>query len=438
MAIQIGSAPVQFAQMHAAFCRAGLPVRTQRTAWTRATPKATVTFDPATADIPVPSGPILRLLLLHICTVAAVTREPTVDLGASAEELAEKLGIPGKAAALAEQIERLVATRVTIGEPGRTAISLLDTRGRSRKQRAGWLSALKLTTRFVEGLQANIVSLDADLTCRLAETPAAFDAYIAVRADIAPFEAKGLTSAPWEDVMRASGIGTGGLRSFLRTLEANLAILRDAGIHLPLSMDDEFIHLTATTVSAPVEEAQAPLDEEHEEAPSPAPEAEPQEQVAAPVVSAVSEAVGPEQAVTEQNVAPLPSPAEPEPASQDRPVAIPDEPPEPAIPQIISLPRQLTGLPWVVWLRRGYGPDGPLVGLTPTERFDARQMALLMVEPVIMVLEGSIEAEGVDQVSEWITANRDLIDDVWNGSVASLKEVRRRHKRTRSGSSMGW
>lgn len=427
------------AQLHAAFCRTGLPVRGQRTAWTRTIVGATVAFEPTRDDVPIPSGPLLRLLLLHLCTSAAASTAPVVELGASAEDLAEQLGIPEKAATLAEQIERLVATRMTISAPGGGTISLLDTRGRPRTQRAGWLSSLRLTSRFADSLRVNVVPLDGALAHHLAASPATFDAYAAVRAAIAPLEMQGLTSMPWEDFSRAAGLGAGGLPAFLRALEANVSILRNAGIEPHLRWDDEAIHISGAAHSEAVGAPSAEPPVELVEPPSSAPEPDAAPPVQTPAASA--EAETPMPAPQAGRTQPEPPQPNAEPASavpQASGDLEPPEPPDAALSETISLGRDLTGLPWVVWLRRGYGADAPLIGLTPTDRFDRKNLALLMIEPVIMPLEGSIDAQGVDQAASWITANRDLIDDVWSGSVASFKEVRRRLKKASSASSRAW
>ena len=367
------------------------------------------------------------------------SREPTVQIGASANDLAIVLGVPGKGAELAEQIERLVSTRVTITVADRAEVTLLDARGRPKTLRAGWLPTLRLTSRFLASLEENAVELDPLPAQDLTSAPAVFDAYVALRAEIAPLVVRGQTSARWDGLMQAAGIGSGGLSSFRQTLEGNLAVLREAGVTFPIRVDDAGIHLIAADAPV-VEDADLPGVAEtpaEDPSPAPAPEVAPPdaEKVAEPLLAAVYVSSQVEQQKDyEGRPDGLLQDGEPSTAS----AAVSAEMPEAAIAETISLTGELTGLPWVVWLRRGYGPDGPLVGLTPTERFNPNQMALLLVEPVIMPLTGPLGAQGLDSVANWITANRDLIDDVWLGNVASFNEVRRRTKKVASGPSQCW
>lgn len=406
----------QTEQLHAAFCRTGLPFRGQKTAWTRVAGDASVSLEPASEELNIPAGSILRLLLLHICTSAASSGNTAVDFGNSAEDLAVRLGRPTKAAEISEQLERLLATRVLIGTSSRTPIALFDTRGRPRAK-GKWPSTVKLTARFVESLRANAVVLDSAMAGQLTQSPAVFDAYVAVRAALAPIEAIGRASISWDDVIHASGLAAGGLPGFLRILKGNLDILRNAGIEIPISMNDDCLHLEAShdRASKPSAADRSPV--EVTAPPFPSQEPEP----AVPEDSAPSEGTSTE--ANREPPTPLAPPEQPRKPGPTR--ALPDAP----VPETLRISRELTGLSSVVWIRRGYGTDGPLIGLTPTDRFDPNQLALLMVEPVIMLLQGSIDGQSIDRASIWITANRDLIDDIWLGRVASFSEVTQRLKK---------
>jgi len=91
----------------------------------------------------------------------------------------------------------------------------------------------------------------------------------------------------------------------------------------------------------------------------------------------------------------------------------------------VSLRPALTGLPQVIWLRRGYGVDSPLVGVTPGARFDADRLTLLAVEPLVVLVSGGLPKSDFDQIAAWITANRDLIDEIWSGHITSFDEINR-------------
>ena len=121
--------------------------------------------------------------------------------------------------------------------------------------------------------------------------------------------------------------------------------------------------------------------------------------------------------------------------------AEPDEPDEPAeaggpvdqiMDDMIRLRSHLTGLPQVVWLRRGHGDENILVGVTPGARLDTERLTVLMVEPIVMQVSGGLGQGDFDRVSAWVMANRDLIDDFWEGHVASFEELRGRVQRLRA------
>ena len=101
----------------------------------------------------------------------------------------------------------------------------------------------------------------------------------------------------------------------------------------------------------------------------------------------------------------------------------------------ISLRSQATGLPHVIWLRRGYGPDAALVGVTPSERFDADRLTVLAVEPMVMQVSGGLNQQAFDQVSAWVMANRNLIDDFWAGEITTYDEI---DARVRKVPAPGW
>uniref|UniRef100_UPI002FDA5410 hypothetical protein n=1 Tax=Elioraea tepidiphila TaxID=457934 RepID=UPI002FDA5410 len=92
----------------------------------------------------------------------------------------------------------------------------------------------------------------------------------------------------------------------------------------------------------------------------------------------------------------------------------------------ISLRSHLTGLPQVIWLRRGYGEDSALVGVTPGTRFDPDRLTVLAVEPIVLEVSGGLGRNELGRVSAWIMANRDLIDDFWAGEITSHAEINRR------------
>jgi hypothetical protein len=128
----------------------------------------------------------------------------------------------------------------------------------------------------------------------------------------------------------------------------------------------------------------------------------------------------------------------PEPAAEITPDPAPAPPPAPPetaavradedeiADDTISLRSHLTGLPQVIWLRRGYGEDSALVGVTPGTRFDPDRLTVLAVEPIVLEVSGGLGRNELGRVSAWIMANRDLIDDFWAGEITSHAEINRR------------
>jgi hypothetical protein len=121
------------------------------------------------------------------------------------------------------------------------------------------------------------------------------------------------------------------------------------------------------------------------------------------------------------------------PTQDDRAPSLPGQPAKPdlsarpaTLAETVSLRPDLTGLAQVIWLRRGYGAESALVGVTPTARFDADRLTLLAVEPLVMQVSGGLPASDFDQIAAWVTVNRDLIDDIWAGQVRSYEEISQR------------
>ena len=95
----------------------------------------------------------------------------------------------------------------------------------------------------------------------------------------------------------------------------------------------------------------------------------------------------------------------------------------------IGLKTQLTGLTQVIWLRKGQGQDDLIIEVTPGYRYDADNVTQLALEPIVVQISGGLYQRDFERVSAWAMANRDLIDDVWDGTVTSLEDVNERVKK---------
>ena len=121
------------------------------------------------------------------------------------------------------------------------------------------------------------------------------------------------------------------------------------------------------------------------------------------------------------------------PEAAPAPAIVPERAPPARRQDTISLRQHVTGLPQVIWLRRGYGPDSALVGVTPGERFDADRLTLLAVEPIVLQVSGGLPQREFERVAAWVMLNRDVIDDFWSGEVGTFEEVRDRVRKVPAG-----
>jgi hypothetical protein len=350
---------------HATFCGLALPVRTPRGAWQRSAGGVTLRIEPGAGEVPLPAGPLLRLVLLHVCDTAFRAGSPVAALGADAPALAAGLGT-GDARALAEQVERILAARITVAADGGPDLAVFDARGRPRAAGA-WRASVRLASGFAASLAAQAVPLDRAIVRRLAETPLAFDAYAWIRAALHRAPAEATVTAAWDELFARFAAPAQDAAAFRAAFEAALRAVFEADLSIALAVDDEGVgvrHAAAT----------------------PEPAGAPAPQAAA--------------------------------AAREDGDQIEDD--------TISLRSHLTGLPQVIWLRRGYGEDSALVGVTPGARFDPDRLTVLAVEPIVLEVSGGLGRSELGRVSAWIMANRDLIDDFWAGEITSHAEIGRR------------
>lgn len=365
---------------HAAFCGLALPVRTPRAAWQRSAGGVTLRIEPGSGELPLPSGPLPRLVLLHVCDAAFRAGSPVVALGADAPTLTAILGTADPRA-LAEQAERLFAARIVVAPENGPGLAVFDARGRPRAAGA-WRASVRLAGSFAASLAAQAVPLDRAIALRLAETPLAFDAYAWIRAALHRAPAEATVTAGWDELFTRFAAPAQDAAAFRAAFEAALRAVFEADLSIALAVDDEGVgvrHAAAETAET-AEAASEPA------APVPAPAAAPAAQAAARAHEDSDEIEG----------------------------------------DTISLRSHLTGLPQVIWLRRGYGDDSALVGVTPGARFDPERLTVLAVEPIVLEVSGGLGRSELGRVSAWIMANRDLIDDFWAGEITSLAEIGRR------------
>jgi hypothetical protein len=216
------------------------------------------------------------------------------------------------------------------------------------------------------------------------------------------------TTVPWPELLCRFGSPDQEHRDFRASFEDALRMVFAADAAISLAADDEGVTVgsSAPEAEAAQDNAQQPRQEPAVPTPAPPPVARP--------------STPPN---TSSHLAPRAG-GHAAPASSSR-----------GLSQPLGLRSHLTGLPGVVWLRRG-GTDEPLViGVTPGSRFEPDRMTLLMLEPLVMQISGGLYEAEFTRVSAWIMANRDLIDLVWDGEITTLEEAT---SRVRKAPAPGW
>ena len=168
---------------HPAFCLLALPVRATGV-WSRDMGDAAVTIEPrdaaAEGALPIPTGKYLRVLLMHLCSLALRSGGPAIEIGGSAAELGAAMGLDvsgPKSRELGEQLDRLLGAKVTVALNGKPPLAVFDARGRPRVPGSEWKSSVKLNARFYDSLAAQAVALDPATVFGLMESCLAIDTY---------------------------------------------------------------------------------------------------------------------------------------------------------------------------------------------------------------------------------------------------------------------
>lgn len=405
---------------HAAFCEIGLPVRAPRGAWQREIATLAVQIEPGSTGHALPGGPLLRLAILHICDRAHRSGSAVVELGESDAVLAAELGVDARE--LAEQVARILAAKITVTVDGGPALTMFDARSRPRAPGAAWRPSVRLNGGFFASLAEHVVPLERRIVALLREQPAALDAYAWIRQTLRRQAAGPIITTSWDELQKRFGTSSQDVAAFRQGFEAALRAVFDADLSISLAVDDDGVsveHAAARTEEGPAagEPEAAPKETPKAAEPAPAAAPAPPPPIPVPVVPEVPAVAA---------VIPGAEPKAPEAPQQ----AAANPPSGGAIAQdTISLRSHMTGLAQVIWLRRGHGPDSPLIGVTPGARFDADRLTVLAVEPMVMQVSGGLNRHDFDLVSAWVMVNRDLIDGFWEGLITSFDEIGRRVKR---------
>jgi hypothetical protein len=390
---------------HVAFCRAALPLRAPRGAWLRRVADALIRIEPASAAHALPGGVLLRLALLHISDAAVRADGPVVEVGASADVMAARLGEDTKPRDLADMVERMLAAKLSVSIDGGAELAVLDARGRPRAVGSAWRPTVRLSTAFFASLVANAVPLDRQVVEKVAPVPMALDAYGWIRHVLHNQPAEHTVTAPWDDLLARFGSPSQDIAAFRPAFEEALRAVFDADLSTALAVDDEGVTV-CLAVPGIGDDPVADQQELHE---------------------ADGAAVVPTSATVEPE--PAPSRQATHADEVQRPpagfsgVAERMEPARPIMSETVSLRQHATGLNQVIWLRRGDGQDHPLVGVTPGGHYDPDRATLLAVEPMVVQVSGGLNPRDFERVTAWIMINRDLIDGFWEGQITTQDEI---------------
>lgn len=438
---------------HGAFCRLAVPLSTPKDSlWSREAGGAGIAMEAANAaaageGLPLPGGPALRLLLLHVFTAALRGGSAAVEVGEDAAALASSLGLaatPRRLKELAEQAERLVRARLRVAEGKGAPLSVLDARrSGARSGPSGWRPVLHLTERFFASLQQGAVALDRGVVAALAGSALALDAYAWLAATMPEASADRPVLATWPELQQRFGEGgPSNAAVFRRAFSRSLAAVGAACPMLRFTVGRDGVELqqgAAVSLAASASEA-APLKR-------PTLEPDPALPEVPPVFVTVPPPMG--QDVPKRDVTPAMVPAVPTTEVVDAAATEPDMRPRPNGVQAITrhtaaearpnpeqqrdggrirLAPRLTGLAQSVWLRRGGDPSNAAFEVTPGGDYNPARRSLLILEPMVLQVQGFLQPRELERVAAWATANAGLIQDYWDGSVISASAIAGRVK----------
>ena len=404
---------------HPVFCQFALPLRAQpKGVWRREFGTASVAIE-AGDEVPLPAGKYLRLLLIHIFDTAIRNDSNQVDLGEDAAALAASVGTETKGPKLrelADQVARLVASRVTVAADGAAPLGVFDARGRQRTATPAWRPTIRLNARFFGSLGDGAVALRRDVVAALADQPAALDLYAWLAWAFPRADPGGEVTAGWEEIRSRFAAPAQSVAELRSGFTESLALLQQSWPGLACVISDDGV--TFRRIADPAPAGDMPVMPEA--AAEPPPERPPE-----PVGSA------PKRRPHDATAVPDPDP-DPDPAP-------PREPPADSrsrtVRQTLSLRSHLTGLQQVIWLQRAQGRDILVIEVTPGGRYDSDSVTVIALEPVTLQVSGGLYTRDFERVAAWATANRDLIEDWWDGRIDSFEDAA---SRVRKVPAPGW
>ena len=203
----------------------------------------------------IPFGTIPRLLLAWMCTEAVVTKDPTLQLGHSAKEFAEKLtlytgGTDMKR--LRNQCLALARAVISVDEndPQNSGLAFADIKlakhgfffwsAKDPEQQGLWESRLTLTDEFFEAVTTRPVPMDLGVFRALGKSPLAMDIYTWLTYRMFLLRVSGRTEAliPWIGLKYQFGAGYADDKQGVENFKKNFKIqLRKVLRYYPEAVD---------------------------------------------------------------------------------------------------------------------------------------------------------------------------------------------------------
>ena len=404
---------------HSALCSLALPIRASRGAWQRETEAGSLRIEPSSVEEMVPSGRILRLSMIHICDAAFRANSQIVELGADPTLLAAALGIDPKTRGLTDQWQRLQAARFIWSVGGSGEVSVFDARSRRRAGDLGWRSGVRLSAKFLSSLMEHAIALDRRVVRELSATPAALDAYAWITMSLRRAAVGPIVTTPWDELLSRFGTASQDLAEFRSSFEHVLRLVVEAESSIDVLVGSEGVSVRRAEPAQDgiAVECAMPMEPDvHVTNGNDVTQCE--RQPLLPITASVAGVALP----VVQDVDPVPEQR----SSLQSDVGAASAAADRITQDSVSLPRHLTGLAQVIWLRRGNGEENVLVGVTPGPRFEAERLTVLAVEPMVLQVSGGLNERDFESVAPWVMTNRDVIDDFWEGLITSMAELIRR------------
>jgi hypothetical protein len=183
--------------MHSVLCQVGLPrARTEARIFERSSGHSSIMIEAGRLwtrrgwkEYPLPYGAKPRLVLLHVCAEAIRTQSPEIEVGRSAREFLERLGLMTNGQEyhrFRTQMEALAACRMALGMEADGREITINSQPISRfeawmqhdgKSLGMWPGSLTLSSEFFATLLEHSVPLDPRAIAALQKSALALDVY---------------------------------------------------------------------------------------------------------------------------------------------------------------------------------------------------------------------------------------------------------------------